>query len=229
MGRPRTDIQPRILHAARARFLVDGVDGASLRAIAKDARTSIGMVSYYYATKDVLFLAVVEEVYARLVADLERILGGPPPIRERLEGAFVRIGQASDDEIDVLRLVLREALVSSTRLRDVLARFQVGHLGTLVRALGQAVTGGEIDASIPLPLLVAATLGIGGVPQIVLRIAREVLPGPGFFDVEAAGVAKAAARVLFDGIAPEQEEAMKETSKPPRRSNRPGPRPRRKY
>ena len=35
MARPRTDIQPRIVRAARARFLAEGVDGASLRAIAR--------------------------------------------------------------------------------------------------------------------------------------------------------------------------------------------------
>ena len=32
MARPRSDIAPRILHAARERFLAEGVDGASLRA-----------------------------------------------------------------------------------------------------------------------------------------------------------------------------------------------------
>ena len=46
MARPRGDIAPRILHAARKRFLVEGVDGASLRAIARDARTNKGMIYY---------------------------------------------------------------------------------------------------------------------------------------------------------------------------------------
>jgi AcrR family transcriptional regulator len=38
--------------------LGDGVDGASLREIAREAGTNIGMVVYYFATKDDLFLAV---------------------------------------------------------------------------------------------------------------------------------------------------------------------------
>jgi hypothetical protein len=38
MGSPRTDIQPRIVRAARARFLAEGVDGASLRTIAADEK-----------------------------------------------------------------------------------------------------------------------------------------------------------------------------------------------
>ena len=60
--------------AARERFLTEGVDGASLREIARDAGTSIGMVYYYFPTKDELFLAVVEEVYAKLLADLASAL-----------------------------------------------------------------------------------------------------------------------------------------------------------
>ena len=107
MGRPRTDIKARVLHSARARFLADGVDGASLRTIAKDAGTSIGMVYYYYPTKDALFLDVIEEVYAKLLVDLEARLGGTAPLRDRLEAAFTRIGHASAEEVDVIRLVVR--------------------------------------------------------------------------------------------------------------------------
>ena len=73
MARPRSDIGPRIVHAARRRFLVEGVDGASLRAIAHDARTSIGMIYYYFPTKDDLFLAVVEEMYVTVLADMKTV------------------------------------------------------------------------------------------------------------------------------------------------------------
>ena len=59
MARPKSDIEPRIIHAARRRFLEDGVDGASLRKIAREAGTNIGMIYYYFPTKDDLFLAYV--------------------------------------------------------------------------------------------------------------------------------------------------------------------------
>lgn len=200
MGRPRSDIQPRILHAARARFLAEGVDGASLRAIAKDAKTSIGMVFYYYPTKDALFLAVIEEVYAKLLADLDRILspgGGATSVRERLGRAFARLGQASDDELDVVRLVVREALVSSERFRAVIGRFRTGHVAMLLRTLAEGVERGEIEDALPLPVLLAATLGIGGVPQVMRRVAGKDLP---FALPGADALAQVALGILFDGI-----------------------------
>jgi AcrR family transcriptional regulator len=197
MGRPRTDIQPRVLEAARRRYLESGVDGASLRTIAKDARTSIGMVFYYYPTKDALFFAVVEEAYAKLLEDLEAILARPKPVRERLRNAFVRIGSATAHETDVVRLVLREAIAGSPRFHDILARFRRGHVRMIMAALSAAASEGEIDASIPPPFMVAATFGMGGLPQVIRRIAGDVLPlGT---DVEA--LADLSVRMLFDGIA----------------------------
>lgn len=217
MARPRTDIQPRILHAARARFLAEGVEGASLRQIAKEARTSIGMVFYYYPTKDELFLAVVEEVYEKLLASLDQILSAKTPVRERLAQAFARLGEASDEELDVLRLVVREALLSSDRFRAVLGRFRTGHIALLVRTLAEGIEQHELADGPPLPILLVATMGIGGVPQVIRRVAGKSLP---FALPSARDLAKASVTMLFEGVAAKP-------TKPKKKSPRAKPRGRR--
>ena len=183
MARPRGDIQPRIVGAARARFLAHGVDGASLREIARDAGTNIGMVVYYFPTKDDRFLAVVEEVYGGVVKDMTAILGVAGSAHERLRGAFVRLGHASDLEIEVIQLVAREALGSSARLQRVLARFMRGHLALLTATIADGIKSGEFDRAIPAPLILVAVMGLGGAPQLARRAARSIplfaaLPGP---------------------------------------------------
>ena len=183
MARPRTDIQPRIVRAARARFLAEGVDGASLRTIAADAGTSIGMVFYYFPTKDDLFLAVVEEVYSKLLDDLAKGLAGDAPLRARLERVFVRLGTASDEELAVVRLVVREVLLSSERFARVFARMQRGHLALFVMTLAEGVQSGVLDADVPPPLLLIATFALGAMPQLIRRAAGDrppfsALPGP---------------------------------------------------
>jgi AcrR family transcriptional regulator len=110
MARPRTDIAPRILEAARQRFRQHGVDGASLRAIAKDAKTSIGMVYYYYPTKDDLFFAVVESVYERFLEKLEKALAPTGTVEERLGRLYRQLSEVTDEEIEMLRLVVRDVL-----------------------------------------------------------------------------------------------------------------------
>lgn len=175
MARPRGGIDKRILRAARSLFLHDGVDGASLREIAKRAKTSIGMVYYYFPTKDDLFLAVVEEVYGKLLEDLTVAVRAHATTEERVRALYKRIAECSDDELDVIRLVAREALVSSKRLGRLLERFLRGHIPIVMEALSQGVEKKEI-APHPLPALMLATLSIGIAPQIARRLVGERLP-----------------------------------------------------
>jgi AcrR family transcriptional regulator len=201
MARPRSDIEPRILHAARRRFLAEGVDGASLRTIASDAKTNVGMIFYYFPTKDDLFLAVVEEVYGKLVENLSTALEGEGSTRERLHGAFARLGQATDDEVEVIRLILREALLvpTSPRFSRLMARFRQGHLAVVLRALARGVEEGDLDTSVPLPLLMMSTFAMGALPQILRRVAGHELP---FSMLPPPGeLATKAVDLLFRGVA----------------------------
>jgi AcrR family transcriptional regulator len=171
MARPRSDIAPRILQAARARFLAEGVDGASLRAIAEDAGTNIGMVYYYFQAKEALFLAVIEETYVGLLASLEQVLAPSLPAGERLRGLYTRIGSLRPDEATMLRLVLREALTSPARLERLIDRFRRGHVPLLIRLVQDAVREGLFDAGIPPALLLAGMLALGGPGQLIMRLA----------------------------------------------------------
>lgn len=198
MARPRTDIVPRIVRAARVRFLREGVDGASLREIARAAGTSVGMVFYYFPTKDDLFLAAIEEIYGRVAWDLTLELEREGPLRGRLERVFTRLGTMSRDELAVLRLMIREALLSGKRWRKVRARVQRGHFAALAEALARGQAEGELDPRVPLPLLLAATMGLGGLPQLVRKAAGSALPALG--EMGAEPLARACAALLFRAV-----------------------------
>jgi len=170
MARPRTDIQPRILHAARARFLLDGVDGASLRAIARDADTNIGMIYYYFPSKDDLFFGVVEEIYGVVMADLEQALAQDAGFHARVHALYARVARLTPDESDVMRLIVREVLVSSERLARLVVRFKQGHIALLMRVMTEGRAEGVLASDVPLPLMVIATGVLGLAPQVILRV-----------------------------------------------------------
>ncbi|HLU68171.1 MAG TPA: TetR/AcrR family transcriptional regulator [Kofleriaceae bacterium] len=176
MARPRTDIEPRLLRAARERFLADGVDGASLRAIARAAGTSIGMLYYYFPTKDDLFLAVVEEVYSELLADLTGALSVEAPIEERLARLYARFARISQRELEIIRLVVREMLAPSPRLARLIHRFQHGHLPLVQDALAAGLAEGRLDPRFPLSLLLGLTFAVGALPQVARRAAGQLEP-----------------------------------------------------
>ncbi|MFT3921351.1 MAG: TetR/AcrR family transcriptional regulator [Myxococcales bacterium] len=186
MARPASDIAERVVVAARARFLAEGVAGASLRAIARDAGTNLGMVYYYFSTKDALFMAVVEEVYAKLLDDLARVLAAAGPNLERqVRALYGRLAELSELEVDVLGLVLREALGSSSRAAGLFARFARGHIPLLVSVFTQAQARDEARRELPPLVLVIGTLAAGILPQLLRRRLEtaevpvsDLLPGP---------------------------------------------------
>lgn len=200
MARPRSDIAPRIVHAARERFLLEGVDGASLRQIAADAGTSIGMVYYYFPTKDELFLAVIEEVYGVLLHELEEELRRPAPTEERLRRLYARFAAMSEDELTMVRLVVREALISSSRLTRVMDRFSRGHLPLILQTVMEGAASGEITARHHPAVLVASTFSLAMVPQVMRRLLGGRLPAG--IDIPSAELlADSLHDVLMHGIA----------------------------
>lgn len=203
MARPRSDIGPRIVHAARRRFLAEGVDGASLRMIARDAKTSIGMIYYYFPTKDDLFFAVVEEVYQKILADLTTALATDVAVKERIRRVYERIGRMSKLELSVVQLIAREVLVSSNRLDRLIARFQKGHIPMIVQTLVEGVQNGTIDAGLPPAVLFLSTVAVGAVPQVLRRILGNRLALPG---LEDEAFTDKLVDVLFRGIGPRADQ-----------------------
>jgi AcrR family transcriptional regulator len=198
MARPRSDIRARLVHAAREQFLRAGVEGTSLRIIARQAKTSIGMLYYYFPTKDDLFFAVVEEVYAALLADVTAALAPDAPARERIQRMYLRVGAASELELSIVRLVVLEALTSSSRLERLIRRFQRGHIPLVIGTLVDGIREGSIDANRSPALAFICTLALGGAAQLVSRLAAHRLK---LTDLPAGRVlSEELVDVLFAGI-----------------------------
>ncbi|MBC8071063.1 MAG: TetR/AcrR family transcriptional regulator [Deltaproteobacteria bacterium] len=202
MARPKGDIDTRIVHAARARFLTEGVDGSSLRAIAKDAGTNVGMIYYYFPTKDDLFLAVVDNVYTALLDDLTVALSPEHDVRERFQRVYRRIASLSDVEFDVIRIVVREALVSSSRLQRLFERFTQGHVPMLLRALQEGLGDGTFDGQRPLPAVFAALASTAIFPQLILRRIVADLPTIAGIVPAPEAMADALFDIVLHGAAP---------------------------
>jgi AcrR family transcriptional regulator len=176
MARPRTDISPRILSAAALRFSQAGVEAASLRSIAKDAGTSVGMVYYYFPTKDDLFFAVVEDVYAKLLEDMAAALGTEGTLEQRIRAFYTRLGALSPEERRVLRLVAHEAVAGSARFLGLVERFKRGHVALVFQLVAEGLGAGAFRADVHPFVIVASIFALGTMPQVVLQVAGDHLP-----------------------------------------------------
>lgn len=199
MARPPSDVSQRIVRAARDRFLHEGVDGASLRQIAKDAGSNIGMIYYYFPTKDDLFIACLDEIYPKLLSDLTEAVAPDQPAEERLRRVFRRFGTLTDDEVAVIRLMLREALVSSERRQRIIERFMGGHVPLAIATLMEGVQTGRLTDRLPPPVLMMASFALAILPQVLRRLVGDAFP-PMRDAPEGTALSDALSDVLLDGI-----------------------------
>jgi AcrR family transcriptional regulator len=176
MARPRTDIAPRIIKAAAERFAASGVEAASLRGIAKDAGTSIGMVYYYFPTKDELFFAVVEEVYAALLEDLTQAIRTAGTFEDRVRALYSRIGALEPNEKPILRMVALEAITASPRFLRLIDRFKRGHIALMFQLVADGVQSGAIRQDVEPFAVAASMVAIGTMPQLFLQLGGPHLP-----------------------------------------------------
>jgi TetR/AcrR family transcriptional regulator, mexJK operon transcriptional repressor len=101
---PMGDKAQRIICAAREAFLEKGYDGVSMDEVANRAGVAKQTVYARYASKDALFLAVVDSVQGRMLCAVSA--DGPLTIRDRLR----RIAR------ELLDLVLDPSILSLSRI-----------------------------------------------------------------------------------------------------------------
>jgi AcrR family transcriptional regulator len=121
---PRPDrgrAREQILEAARRQFAAHGYDGVGLRAIAADAEVDVALVSYYFGSKNSLFVASLR-LPVNPVDVIEGLLAGPrADLGARLLRALLTVW---DDPTTGAPLVsvLRSASSQGEMLRDFLER-----------------------------------------------------------------------------------------------------------
>jgi AcrR family transcriptional regulator len=237
MARPATDLRARVLRAARAAFAADGFDGTSLRASARSAHTTIGMIYYYFPTKDALWDAVIDDVYQRFLRDIAAVMGAPGPLRDRLAEMARHLAALGDDDRTVIRLAMRDALVSSERRARLFARFQHGHIPLVLGAVARAQATGEVtDAPLAMiafacgATLLAGQLLLGNLPLPGLPAAkaRTYIPLALLFDGIGGAAARPRRTAQRAAISATARGGRRRAARPgPARDDRPGP-PRRR-
>ena len=114
-----TDTQEQILDAAMSCIGRDGIDGASMRNVAREADVSLGLLSYHFDDKRSLIVAAFELSTNRLLGASIGSLGGIEGADDRV-CAFVR-GAFHGEFLDPEYLALRLALWAISRTDDEIA------------------------------------------------------------------------------------------------------------
>jgi AcrR family transcriptional regulator len=145
-----SETQEQILDAAMYCIVRDGVEGASMRRVAREADVSLGLLSYHFDDKRTLIVAAFQLITDRLfAASLETLEGLENPedrVRAYIRNAFTEEFLTPD------YLAMRLALWAISRTDPLIAEAEAKHerrytnqLASLVRAARPSVSRREAD------------------------------------------------------------------------------------
>ena len=189
-------IDQRLLDAAIDHFGQKGLEGASTRAIAAAAGTTMSSITYHYGGKEVLYLAAVAHIARQIGAHLDRALLASRDLTAQDSGpeaASRAVLSMVDHFLEIIlrpesepwaRLIVREQMdptVAFDALYGGVMGRAIEHLSALLVRIGE---GCWDDAEARLKALAI----IGQV--LIFRIGRAtLLRAAGWTDVDAEGAA----------------------------------------
>ena len=149
-----TQTRQAILSAARTRFAEHGYEGATVRAIARDADVDPALVLHFFGSKRVLFTAATTWPFETGEA-VEQIVAGPrSQLGQRLVRFFLSIWDDPARREPIMGM-LRAATTdphAASLLRDSLMNLVLGPVGSQL---------GEPDADLRMSLCSSHLVGIG--------------------------------------------------------------------
>ena len=195
----------RLLDAALARFVRDGMSATTARGIAEEAGVTPALLNYYFGGRDALQQAVVEE---RLMPVLRGIgaqlsMAGDDPAA-LIAGFTSAIGKAVAEHPWLPTLWLREVLLDGGALREVFLQRGADMLPrTLAQRFAAAQKAGRLNPELDPRLLVISLVGLTLFPAAAAPIWRQVFAAD---DIDMTGLQDHTWRLLNDGLRLEDSE-----------------------
>jgi TetR/AcrR family transcriptional regulator len=167
-------VRQALTAAARALFTRRAFNEVGIREIAAAANATPAMIHYYFGDKEGLYVAMLEDVLQRLLAQLHEAAtagtGGDPLV------ALLRIyitTLARDPWIP--RLLVREVLVEGAPFRDRFIKDFASQGAVFVPALlRDAIANGRLRADLDPILATLSLVGMAAFPFIAFPVASRV-------------------------------------------------------
>jgi len=175
-GPKPTKVDPdHLLDAAQAVFAEEGLRAASLRAIARRAGCDPALIYYHFASKEALFLALLNRRFPALLRDMER-LADPTDLRPtalRLWDVLLIYHRHLRDDPGIRALIRGEIVRGAEGLGHLIEDQIRPMVGSIQRIFEQGIARGEVRPGVQ-PLM--ATFFLAKMQLEILDVLPAVLP-----------------------------------------------------
>lgn len=174
-----------LLRAAAAHFARLGFDGASVDEISQDAGFAKGTLYNYFASKEALFAAVIEEACRRAVAGYRAVPDGGS-VRERLLALAEADLAVLREEEEFTRVLVREAMSFRSRTYGLITE----HLEPIVAVIEEILRAGAAQGEVRTdrPPAELALLFVGVLSLLYVQYWGSKAAWPALDDIPALAV-----------------------------------------
>jgi AcrR family transcriptional regulator len=145
----KPETRAAVVAAARRLFARLGYDGASVRAITRDAHANLGAVTYHFGSKHALYDAVLDQALSPLAARVAAAVQVPGTALDRAQATVLAYFEHLGENPDVPHLMMQTMIAGQAPPASV-----VRALGPVVAAITDTIREGqergEIRAGDPL-------------------------------------------------------------------------------
>lgn len=176
--RTRADIRDRLVEAALAEFGAKGFDGASTRAIAERADAHQPQINYHFASKEALWSAAVDHLFALLDLELAEVdvdpEGPPDVLAERFAEVVHRFVRFAAAHPELNRIIVHEATEPGDRL-DWMVEQHVRPRYEALRDVWRRLRAHGVAADLDEDLVHYVLVGAASLPFVSRYEARALL------------------------------------------------------
>ncbi len=144
-----TETQEAILNATMSCIVRDGLDGTSLRDVAREAEVSLGLLSYHFDDRKALIVAAFglanDRLLAASAASLDGVAGPAERVRAFVRGSFH--GEFLEREYLALRIALWAISRTDDQIEVIEKRTNAHYLEMMATLISEACPGIEADVA----------------------------------------------------------------------------------
>ncbi|MGE5173577.1 MAG: TetR/AcrR family transcriptional regulator [Betaproteobacteria bacterium] len=159
-GRTESDTRDEILAAARKVFAQRGLDGTSVREVARAAKVNNAMIYYHFRDKEDLYRAVLSDSFSSMAAVWnDEIFKTPAPVKQKIQKyieGYIRFQQVNDDLRRIMAMEFAGSGGNSTWICEKYFADNYAHLAGIFK---DGMRNGELKKFDP-SLAVASLIGI---------------------------------------------------------------------
>lgn len=159
MPRPRSHLDARIMDAAALLFARDGVAPTGMRAIAAEARVSIGAIYHHFRSKEEILEQIVHQEIERRVRAVEELRSKEMELQDQVREIVQMHFRLLLEHADSARVYFRERFDPTPEIRGMIQRLRAELLDHILDFLKGAADSGKVRPCNPA-LVAAALLGM---------------------------------------------------------------------